>query len=315
MSQKSQQKSQLFRIHVRPDLKATKVEKGYLNLEGEEQGQLVEAFIAPTPQTIPNFYNHLVVKKIVNGLYNGQFEFVNGYDDKRDVESIELRYIENCPSLDKKWQISKGYEPKSAQAYVGWTYPSNEIQEFDLAKEPPLFIEFLRHHQGNGNNPNRDKNNGVMFIEVNAGERINAKKDNFKKQKEQIEFIDKIHDNDDIVNIYASLLQIGSHYELAIKRDEVLGKLEEVGTESFISMISEYKAKDSEFLSSWLDTKQLKIKDKELFLVGTPPTKLFSSEEFKSESSTDLIKEVIELAYTKESVFNELQKIKQDLNT
>jgi len=315
MSQKSEQKSKLFRIHVRPDLKPNKVEKGYLNSEGEEQGQLTEAYIAPTPQTIPNFYNHLVVKKIVNGLYNGQFEFVDGYDGKRDVESIELRYIENCPSLDKKWQISKGYEPKSAQAYVGWTFPSNEIQEFDLTKEPPLFIEFLKHHQGNGNNPNRDKNNGVMFIEVNAIERIDNKKDNFKKQKQQTEFIDKIYDNDDIVNIYSSLFQIGSYYELAIKRDEVLGKLEEIGAESFISTISEYKEKDSEFLNSWLGTKQLKIKDKEFFLVGTPTTKIFASEAFTSESATDLIKELVELAYTKESVFNELQKIKQDLNT
>lgn len=315
MSQKSQQKSQLFRIHVRPDLKPTEVEQGFLDREGEPQGTLVKAIIAPTPQTIPNFYNHLVIKELnANGTYNGKFRFVDDYNNEGTVESIEIRYIENCPSLDKKWQDTKDYKPKNAQAYVGWTYPSNEIQEFDLKSSDPLFIDFLKHHQGNGSNVNRDRNNGIMFLEVDAVSSVNKKKENFKKQIEETKLIEKIYDNEDIVNIYASLLGINKNYETDIKRDEVLAKVDDLTVSTFISNISEFKQQEIKFIESWLENKQVKIKNKEFILTGNPPTKLFGSEVFTSESSTDLIKELVELAYTKESVFNELRQLQLDLN-
>jgi hypothetical protein len=232
-----QTNKQFFKIHIKPNARPFEAIKGRV-VDNEIVGSETKVFIDPPITNIHNFYNHLVVRILdKNGKYHGKIKFVDSYESGEDgesVESMEIRYIANCPSLDKQWQNENKYKPKDAKAYHGWDYPSNSIQEFDIAKEDKLFIEFLKNHQGNGSHKGRDANNGVLFVEVDSVKNVTSKKEMFEKDKAKLKFIESIHTNDEIVNIYSIMLGIKSDYDIETKRDEVLTIAESMTTDGLI---------------------------------------------------------------------------------
>ena len=147
--QQTKNQTQLFRIHLKPDVKpqeAFKVHNGRVEENSIVTGNEVKVLLDPPECNIPNFYSHHVVKikSEKTDKYEGKFRFVDDFaNETGTVESIEIRYVSNCPSLDKQWQIANGYKPKDYMEEFGWAFPSNYIQDYDLSKTDPLFIEFI----------------------------------------------------------------------------------------------------------------------------------------------------------------------------
>lgn len=306
------QNKQFFRIHIKPNAKPYEAIKGKV-YDNEIQGETTKVFITPPEVNIHNFYKHKVIKlENAKGVYEGRFKFVDSFDSTEGVvEEIEVRYIENCPSLDKQWQIKNGYKPKDAKAYHGWNYPANEVVEFEVGKTDPLFIEFIKHHQGSASNPNRDPRNGVLFVEVNADKNISNKKAKFEMEKKKTEFIENIYTSDEIVTIYSEMLGIPKR-DIDTMRDSVLDRADKLTTDGMMKEVNNWKAQYRNTLGSFLSDGKISVKNKKVY-IGKNPEPYFKDVDFKSESGTETITEIAEKMFTTENVYEEVKKLLRNI--
>lgn len=314
---KKQKKQQFFRIHIKPNARPYEAFKAKV-VDNEIVSEEEKVLLTPPEINIHNFYTHKVVKiKDEKGNYTGRMKFVESFEDAEEgetVENVEIRYIANCPSLDKQWQIKNGYkivqtaDRSEAQNYHGWNFPAGSIQEFDLGKADPLFIEFLKHHQGNGKNPNRDPRNGILFIEVDASKNIVSKKGKHEEQKRKIQFIDNIHESDEVVNIYSEMFGVSKVYDIETKRDKVLEIAEKLTTEGLMKEVEKWKGNYRSTLSGFLSDNKISVKSKKVY-IGKNPEPFFKDEAIKSESGTDTITEIVESMFVSQSMFNEVKRL------
>lgn len=246
-----------FRIHVTPDLQGTPMIKGNLDKNGNIEGATEKVIVSPPIQWFPMSYSK-IVKKIFDdkNKYTGKFDFCKA--DEQGAEVIEVHYVPGCPSLDRKWQEDNGFSLKrsdpiellDAEAEIGREYLANTIYDFDLTKEDPLFITFLKNHDINGSNPNRDKNTRILFIEKDGEESVSKKKKDFAKEKVLFKMKSELLEGDDLVGVLTHVFDLSVSYDLDTRRDMLVEMLESQG-EKFITSVEKAKTKilnQTEFL-------------------------------------------------------------------
>lgn len=257
-------KQNFFRIHVRPDLKPTPVVIGTVK-DNQIVGDSFEAHMNPPDQWIPNYYEAKVVKKITNGRYNGEFIFWN---DKMDEspEIIEIRYLKNCTSLDKRWQEANGYEAKTEEEEIGFPYESGKVIDIPMSQITTNFIRFMEHHELNGDNPNRDVNHRPAFIIINSETNLIKKESKINNEIERLRYIEKIKESDDFVNSLSIIHSINFDYDISDKRDALLDMaLIQSEYEKMEKTDSDYISKISQQLKMLFDTKTIAIKNDKIF--------------------------------------------------
>lgn len=312
MSQTKSNKS-LFRIHVTPQLKAQKHFRARVSKDDEIIGAETPVYISAGNQGISNYYTHLVVKEYdQKGLYKGKFRFAKSFSDATEGEQvtpIAIRYIENCPSLDEKWQDDNNFKPATAMAHVGWLLPADSIHEYDEEKTDPLFIEFLKHHQSNGSNPNRDTKNAIVYIEIDSVKNIDNRKGELKRELEQLKFIESIHDKDSLVNIYSSILGIDINYDITTKRDEVLKVIDELGVAKFLEQLSTWRNNYVSTLNGYIANGDVVLSGGK-FYKGKNPDPLFKTVELKSKAVDQLVEELVGHVLSNVQVYAEFELLK-----
>ena len=190
-------------LHIRPDKKHFEMNQGFVK-DGQLVGQKEKVWVSPPDQWIPNGYSAYVKKHYnTNGVYTGKFDFVDPMTE--GGESIEVRYLENCPSLDKDWQKKNGREAVTDEDLVGWKYPAGERQEIPITPKTELWLNFLLGHDANGTNPFRNEDTAILFIQVDPEaeaeqeekeleaeiKRLEKLRDKAKKKKEKEEVKEK----------------------------------------------------------------------------------------------------------------------------
>jgi hypothetical protein len=312
MSQTKSNKK-LFRIHVTPHLKAQKHFRARVSKDDEVIGAETPVYISAGNQGISNYYTHLVVKKYeANGLYKGQFRFASSFTDAKENEQvtpIAIRYIENCPSLDEKWQDDNNFKPATAMAHVGWLLPADSIHEYDEDSTDPLFISFLKHHQSNGSNPNRDTKNAIVFIEIDSVKNVDTRKEDLKRDLARIKFIESIHEKDSLVSIYSSFLGIDRNYDITTQRDEVLKVIDELGVGKFMEQVSTWRNNYISALNGYIANGDVVVSGGK-FYKGKNPDPLFKAIELKAKSTDKLIEELIGHVFSDVEVYAEFELLR-----
>lgn len=227
---KKQDKSQFFRIHVRPDKSKFSAIQGVVDPIREViVGNSYEVKLNPPNQIIPNWYEALVLKSYNDktNAYEGKFEW---YDEKkhqgRNPEKIIVRYLSSTLSLDAKWQDEKGFKPSNEQEEVGWEFPSGEITDIPRKEITDKFIEFLEHHELNGDNPNRDTSSLVGFYIVDASKSLSEKDTRISEMEEMINTMKLIRDNDDFALVFASCIGVKEGLSVQDKKDIILSEMD-----------------------------------------------------------------------------------------
>lgn len=314
----SETKSQkFFRIHITPHLKPQQTIRASLNSDMQIVGSESKVLVSYPNQQIPNYYTRHCVRILDStGLYTGKLKFVKGFNDRKEGEQVELvdiRYIENCPSLDLRWQDENKFAPKDSRAYIGWLLPADSVQEYNLDLADPLFIEFLKQAQFNGSNKDRDNRNSVIFFEVDNDVNISNKKEKLLLEKRKIEFIENIHNQDSIVNIYAKILRVGSHYEPIVKKDLVLDKIEELSVAKFIGELDGIKTNYTNAINKWISNKNLEFKEGKFYLEKNPDN-IFKSCEIKSKGQLKAVEELVDSILTIDTLYAEFEDVSKLLN-
>lgn len=170
-------------LHIRPDKKPFPMEQGLVK-DGQQVGQALKVFAAPPVQWIPNTSQAYVIKILENGKYNGNFKFTD--PDEAGAEPIEVRWLENCPSLDKQWQSDNKREPKTDAEEIGWPYKSGEKVEYTVTASNKKFIEFLLNHESCGTNVNRLEGIPSLFVEVDEELELRTKQEALQEKKEAL---------------------------------------------------------------------------------------------------------------------------------
>lgn len=294
----------LFRIHVTPDLKGTPMIKGQLDKNGNIAGSTEKVIVSPPIQWIPMSYSK-TVKKIVDdkGKYNGLFEFCEA--SEKGAQVIEVHYVPGCPSLDRKWQEDNGYSLKKdapiseldAEAEIGREYLANRIYDFDLTKEDPAFITFLKNHDVNGSNKNRDINTRVLFIELDGKNSVDEKKKDFEKERALFNMKASLLENQDLVDVLTHVFDISTSYDTETRRDMLIDLLLAQG-EKFITKVEKAKSKISNQTDFLFKDGVISMLDKQI--VSTDDKTPIHPKKFSSDKPSEVIKELAEFSMKKE---------------
>lgn len=306
-----------FRIHITPHLKPQQTIRASLNSDMQIVGSESKVLVSYPNQQVPNYYTRHCVRILDStGLYTGKLKFVKGFNDREEGEQVELvdiRYIENCPSLDLRWQDENKFVPKDSRAYIGWLLPADSVQEYNLDLADPLFIQFLKEAQFNGSNKNRDNRNSVIFFEVDTDVNLSSKKEKLLAGKRNIEFIESIHNHDSLVNIYSKILNINSHYEPEVRKDLVLDKIEELSVVKFIERLEGIKTNYTNAINKWVGNKNLEFKEGKFYLDKNPDN-IFKSFETKAKGQQEAVKELVNSILTIDTLYAEFEDILKVLN-
>lgn len=308
----------VLRIHITPDLKGTPMIKGQLDKNGNIAGSTEQVIVSPPIQWIPMSYSKLVKKTKVNGKYTGQFEFIGEGEDTKGAELIEVHYVKGCPSLDRKWQEDNGYSLKKdapiseldAEAEIGNEYLANRVYDFDLGKEDPTFITFLKNHDVNGSNPTRDKDTRVLFIELDGKSSVDKKKDDFQKEKALFGMKSDLLEKEDLVNVLSQVFDISKTYDLDTRRDMLVEMLSAQG-EKFIKSVEKAKSKISNQTEFLFKDAVISILDKQI--VSSDDKKPIHPKKFSSDKPSVVCKELAEYSMEKEENYLEWLKIEKQL--
>lgn len=308
---------QVLRIHITPDLKGTPMIKGQLDKNGNIAGSTEQVIVSPPIQWIPMSYSK-TVKKIIDekGKYNGEFKFCDA--SEKGAQVIEVHYIPGCPSLDRKWQEDNGYSLKKdapiseldAEAEIGREYLANRVYDFDLTKEDPAFIIFLKNHDVNGTNPNRDKDTRVLFIELDGTKSVDKKKDDFQKEKALFSMKSDLLEKEDLVDVLSQVFDISKSYDLDTRRDMLVDMLAAQG-EKFIKSVEKAKSKISNQTDFLFKDGVISILDKQI--VSSDDKKPIHPKKFSSDKPSVVCKELAEYSMENEKNYLEWLKIEKQL--
>jgi len=312
MSSTTQNQKKLFRIHVRPDLKPTEAIAGRIK-DNQLVGNNFPVEIAPPEQWIPNFYEAKVVKIKSSGKYQGKFDWYDPNDDKmkdKEYENITVRYLSSCDSLDEKYQIENGFKPLNENEESGWIYPSGVVT--DIPNAPSRFIEFYEHHEMNGDNPMRDRNNKVGFVIVNS-ELISKKKfDEIEKDELVVNYRKGIAQSDSRTLILSSIMGIRNEYSLDDKRNELLTKVGRSFDEykKFKKIEDGFVIEAEKDLKLWIAKKLATQKEDGIFCNGNT----YFEGEYAVKNSDELCAVISKKIVEEQKFFDDFAKIKKEIN-
>jgi hypothetical protein len=301
-----QNKSQFFRLNVRPDKKPFSAIQG--NVKNDQiVGTSYEVMLAPPAQFIPNGYEAMVVKKVNgNGKYDGVFEW---YDEEKhkgqNPEMIDVRYLVKCASLDKKYQIENGFLPSNDQEEVGWEFPSGQITDIPMGDITPKFIEFMRNHSFNGDNPNRNKSDMVGFYIVDAETNLTKRKSSIDSLNRKLSLMKQIEEDDNFVEAMAGILGVKLGYSVLDKRDIILEMID-TKYEDVSQKVEKYIAETDSSLSYLENTKQLKFQGGNALYNGVV---IFKDIDLSKENGDSYKSEIIKASLSNIELFKELKSL------
>lgn len=143
--------------------------RGELNKKnGQPQGKVEQGVSVMGGYSIPNF-SRIWGKPEVNkeGKRTGKFAPMKWGDAGGQI--MEIRYIPNCDSLDKMYQIQVGLLLKDEDAEIWLEYG---INEFDVQNKAGL-VAMLKLHTANSDSPCRDpENDFILFAEYDENKNI-----------------------------------------------------------------------------------------------------------------------------------------------
>jgi hypothetical protein len=280
----TQNQSKFFRIHVRPELVPQEAIIGMVK-DNQIVGDSYPVNIPLPEQWIPNYYEAKVVKTFENGRYSGKFKFWTP-DMKEEPEIIEIRYLKNCQSLDKRWQEQNGYEPQSDEEHIGIPYPSGKIVDIPMASIPQHFITFMRHHELNADNPVRDTSGRAAFVIVDSEKNLKVKNNLIEEDMKRFEYIKEVRDSDNRVLNLAIIHGINIDYDVSEKRDAILDKVY-ADYSKLVEAESNYKKNFVAKLELAFTTKSIAIENETIFDTATKKP-IFAS--FKFDKGTSVAK-------------------------
>jgi len=259
---KTQNQNKFFRIHVRPELVPQEAIIGAVK-DNQIVGDSYPVNIPLPEQWIPNFYEAKVIRIIENGRYNGKFNFWTP-NMGEEPEIIEIRYIKNCHSLDKRWQDQNGYTPKGDDEEVGFAYPSGKIVDIPMESVPQHFITFMRHHEFNGDNPVRDVQSRPAFIIIDSEKNLKVKNNRVEEDMKRLEYIKEVQGIDNRVINLAIIHGINPDYDLSDKRDAILDKVY-ADYKKLVEVEAEYKKNMLANLELAFTTKSIAIENETIY--------------------------------------------------
>lgn len=300
-----QSKSQFFRINVRPDKKPFSAIQG--NVKNDQiVGTSYEVQLAPPAQFIPNGYEAMVVKIKVNDKYNGEFEWYDAEKHQgKNPEMIDVRYLAKCSSLDAKYQKENNFLPSNEQEEVGWEFPSGQITDIPMSDITPKFIEFMRNHSFNGDNPNRNKSDMVGFYIVDAEHNLSKRKSSIDELNKKLSIMKQVEEDDTFVEGMSGILGVKLGYGILEKRDIILEMIEK-DFDSVTKKVETYIAETDSSLSYLENTKRLKFQDGVVLFDGK---QILVGAKLSEQNDDTYKKEIINLSFNSIEIFKELKSL------
>ena len=289
----------VYMIHVKPEVTPLKVQQGTLTKDGTQIVKAWEVYANTPMQWIP--YHYIAYgKKLVDekGTYNGRFEFVEAGTD--GAEEMTVAYIKGCPSLDEKWQEKNGYrDPKklSDEEQVGYERRSGEVFEFKKNDTPPLFIEYLKHHDGNGSNVWRNKRSDIYFVEVDGTQKLKVKTTDFNERKKNMEMEESIMTNEKKRELYFEIFDIDKSHTPEMQLADLL-EIFSGNPTSFHTKLDKVALKIESTVNYLL--KEGTISSNDNTLISNEDKKPLFNIAFKSKKPSEMAKEFATIAMADE---------------
>jgi hypothetical protein len=262
----------------------SQAEEGYLNTTtGAPDGRTSKIKLQVGAVQIPNF-SKVWAEVIVDSktkVPTGELKFLKWGDKAGRLVSI--RYIQGQPSLDKNYQknvlkVDLSPEEETMNAYINLDIG---INDFDVARADPMFIEFLQHHTYNGSNISRDPNSREIHFEIYDAKKINTGELDRMREKRKAEDIVFAAEGDSaILMILAKMFDIDPQAQDEVIFSELLEKLGD-NYKNILTVVNDAKARFEVQLKSLFDQR---------ILVEGPDGEIFD----KSDSTTSdfLIKDI-----------------------
>lgn len=179
---------------------------------------------------IPNF-SKVWAKKIIDKTtktYQGQLEFLPWGTE--GGESVQIRYLEGINTLDKVYQttvlkLTFSEEETNANAYISLDIGVND---FNVDETDPMFIEMLKHHTYNGDNPSRNKTSKEIHFHIYDPKKMNGNKvDQMRKDKLAQDIILSAENDSARLAILAGMFELDPRSQDAVLFNELLEILED----------------------------------------------------------------------------------------
>lgn len=234
MSTETLQKPTVIQFQITPQKKPIPKLVGTVDKNGAYRGNRNEkSYRYPPKQFIPFTYTAYVKKVYEKGgkgegdVYKGKIEFV----DITEVggEHMELRYLKNCPSLDRQYQEKNGYKPADEKDGVGDLYIGASTYDVPVLPTNEMYRVFMAHHPNNGDNKNRPKNLPVYFKIRNGAADVEARRAKIAYEKKISDFKSEIAHNDNLVEIYTIVQGRNRNIELNARRDNLMQRFDVAG--------------------------------------------------------------------------------------
>jgi hypothetical protein len=217
-----------IQIQITPDKKPIEKLVGTVSKEGTYRGNRSEkSYRYPPKQFIPFTYTAYVQKIYEKEAKKGEGEVYKGKIKFLDIteaggEHMEIRYLKNCPSLDRQYQEKHNYKPADEKDGVGDLYFGATTYDIPVLPTNEMYRLFIEHSPYNGDNKNRPKNFPIYFKIRNGAADVDARKAKINHEKKVAEFKSKIAEDDNIVETYTIVYGRKRNIELNARRDNLM---------------------------------------------------------------------------------------------
>jgi len=232
----------VIQLHISPNKKPVeRISNGIVDSKtGEYKGrQNIKSLRYPPKQFIPYSYTAYVQKIDDGANYKGQIKFLSLNEE--GGEFMEIRYLQGCPSLDRKWQEAKGYKPVNAKDGMGEFFQGATF--VDIPEEPTnlLYRMMISNHPNNSDNPHRPKTSPVYFKVRNGKNDVDSRKAKMLYEKKLADFKLDLATDDNTAEVFSIIYKIKPEYELNVRREKVMEKFDEPnGVESVMKRASDF---------------------------------------------------------------------------
>jgi len=264
-------KPQLIQFHITPNKKPVEKLVGTVNSKtGEFRGNKSHKSLRYPPKQFIPFTYTAYVKKLYEkdgkinekeeGVYNGKIKFLD--INEAGGEHMELRYLANCPSLDRQYQEKNGYKASNETDGVGDFFLGARIYDVPVLPTNELYRTFMANHPNNGDNPNRPQRLPIYFKIRNGKADVEARKARLKYEKVISDFQYKMGEDDNLVEIYSIIYNINPSLELNSRRDNIMQKFDiPKGAETVMGRGKQYFIDLKNKVQFYLDKKILVVSD------------------------------------------------------
>lgn len=212
------------------------IEMGQLNkTTGLPQGQTLKAQSVLGVLTIPNFSTVWAKPEEKNQKRTGALEFLPWNDPKGQI--CEIRYLPNCPSLDKVYQDEKNFKLRDENVDLVLNVGLNNFYE----DSDRTLVEMLKHHTFNGDNKSRNpQNHTILFVEYDEKKVANSALKQDEHRFEAMGKIFAIKDNSGKLAVFAEVFNIDPKQQPKVLQSALLAIVKE-NPEKFLEDVHKFE--------------------------------------------------------------------------